>query len=371
MVRMAHPAYLTAYTSQYLKAANMSKATDLLFVPDQPYPLPGSVATPDYAPGEREALITEIKTLLKEKDAVLVAHYYTDEDLQAIADETGGCVADSLEMARFGHRHPATTLIVAGVRFMGETAKILNPEKRVLMPTLEAECSLDLGCPPDKFIPFCDAHPEYTVVVYANTCASVKARADWVVTSSIAVDVVKYLDEQGKKILWAPDRYLGNYVKKVTGADMLLWQASCIVHERFRAEALINLAQHHPDAAILVHPESPESVIELADVVGSTTQLINAAKTLPNTRFIVATDNGIFYKMKQAAPDKIFMEAPSAGEGATCESCAHCPWMAMNHLRNLAAVLKNGSNEIHVPEEIRLKALRSTQRMVDFAANRN
>jgi quinolinate synthase len=253
---------------------------------------------------------------------------------------------------------------------MGETAKILNPEKRVLMPTLEAECSLDLGCPPDKFIPFCDAHPEYTVVVYANTCASVKARADWVVTSSIAVDVVKYLSDQGKKILWAPDRYLGNYVKKVTGADMLLWQASCIVHERFKAEALINLAQHYPDAAILVHPESPESVIELADVVGSTTQLINAAKTLPNARFIVATDNGIFYKMKQAAPGKIFMEAPSAGEGATCESCAHCPWMAMNHLRNLAAVLKNGSNEIHVPEEIRLKALRSTQRMVDFAANR-
>ncbi len=180
----------------------MSKATDLLFVPDQPYPLPGSVVAPDYAPGEREALITEIKTLLKEKDAVLV-------DLQTIADETGGCVADSLEMARFGNRHPATTLIVAGVRFMGETAKILNPEKRVLMPTLEAECSLDLGCPPEKFIPFCDAHPEYTVVVYANTCASVKARADWVVTSSIAVDVVKYLDEQGKKILWAPDRYLG------------------------------------------------------------------------------------------------------------------------------------------------------------------
>jgi quinolinate synthase len=202
----------------------MTKATDLLFTPDQPYPLPGSVVTPDYAPGEREALITGIKVLLEEKDAVLVAHYYTDEDLQTIADETGGCVADSLEMARFGNRHPATTLIVAGVRFMGETAKILNPEKRVLMPTLEAECSLDLGCPPEKFIPFCDAHPEYTVVVYANTCAAVKARADWVVTSSIAVDVIRHLSEQGKKILWAPDRYLGNYVKKVTGADMLLWR---------------------------------------------------------------------------------------------------------------------------------------------------
>jgi len=262
-------------------------------------------------------------------------------------------------------------LIVAGVRFMGETAKILNPEKRVLMPTLEAECSLDLGCPPEIFIPFCDAHPERTVVVYANTCAAVKARADWVVTSSIAVDVIRHLDKQGKKILWAPDRYLGRYVQKVSGADMLLWQASCIVHERFKAETLKNLSNHYPDAAILVHPESPGSVIELADVVGSTTQLINAAKSLPNKRFIVATDNGIFYKMKQAAPDKIFMEAPSAGEGATCESCAHCPWMAMNHLRNLAAVLQNGTNAIEVPEEIRRKALRATQRMVDFAASRN
>jgi len=349
----------------------MTKASDLQIppvLPVQTYPLPGSVAAPEYAPGERAALISEIRELLREKDAVLVAHYYTDEDLQMIADETGGTVADSLEMARFGNRHPAGTLIVAGVRFMGETAKILNPEKRVLMPTLKAECSLDLGCPPEKFIPFCNAHPDRTVVVYANTCAEVKARADWVVTSSIAVDVVRHLDEQGEKILWAPDRYLGAYVNKVTGADMLLWQASCIVHERFKAEALENLSRQYPDAAILVHPESPDAVIELADVVGSTTQLIDAARTLPNRRFIVATDSGIFYKMKQAAPDKQFLEAPSAGEGATCESCAHCPWMAMNNLRNLVAVLKNGTNEIHVPEEVRVRALRATQRMVDFRA---
>ena len=335
------------------------------------YPLPGSIARPEYEPGEREALLGEIRTLLKEQDAVLVAHYYTDEDLQMIADETGGTVADSLEMARFGNTHPASTLVVAGVRFMGETAKILNPEKRVLMPTRDAECSLDLGCPPEKFIPFCDEHPDRTVVVYANTCAAVKARSDWVVTSSIAVDVVRHLKERGEKILWAPDRYLGNYVQRVTGADMLLWQASCIVHERFKADALQNLANRYPDAAILVHPESPEAVIAMADVVGSTTQLIKATQRLPNTRFIVATDNGIFYKMKQAAPDKVFMEAPSAGEGATCESCAHCPWMAMNHLRNLRDVLKNGSNEILVPEDIRSKALTATQRMVDFVAERH
>jgi quinolinate synthase len=267
---------------------------------EQDYPLPGSIGRPPYAAGEREALIEEITRLLGEKDAVLVAHYYTDEDLQLIADRTGGMVADSLEMARFGNRHPASTLVVAGVRFMGETAKILNPEKRVLMPTLQAECSLDLGCPPEAFIPFCDAHPERTVVVYANTCAEVKARADWVVTSSIAVPVVNYLKEKGEMILWAPDRYLGNYVQRTTGADMLLWQASCIVHERFKAEALQNLAKQNPDAAILVHPESPEEVIALADVVGSTTQLIKATQSLPNKKFIVATDNGIFYKMKQA-----------------------------------------------------------------------
>jgi quinolinate synthase len=334
------------------------------------YPLPGSIARPQYAAGERELLIEEITRLLTEKDAVLVAHYYTDEDLQLIADKTGGMVSDSLEMARFGNRHPASTLVVAGVRFMGETAKILNPEKRVLMPTLQAECSLDLGCPPQEFIPFCDAHPERTVVVYANTCAEVKARADWVVTSSIAVPVVNYLREKGNKILWAPDRYLGDYVQRTTGADMLLWQASCIVHERFKAEALQILAKKHPDAAILVHPESPEEVIALADVVGSTTQLIKATQQLPNRKFIVATDNGIFYKMKQAAPDKVFLEAPSAGEGATCESCAHCPWMAMNNLRNLAEVLQSGSNEIIVPETIRQKALRATQRMIDFAAGK-
>ena len=347
----------------------MTEATDSTPRSDSsgsPYPLPGSIARPAYTTGERQSLIAEIKQLLRKRDAVLVAHYYTDDDLQMIADETGGTVSDSLEMARFGNQHPASTLVVAGVRFMGETAKILNPEKRVLMPTLEAECSLDLGCPPEEFIPFCDAHPDRTVVVYANTCAAVKARADWVVTSSIAVDVVNHLKQQGKKILWAPDRYLGGYVQRVTGADMLLWQASCIVHERFKADALQNLAAHHPDAAILVHPESPEAVIALADVVGSTTQLIKAATQLPNKQFIVATDNGIFYKMKQAAPEKTFLEAPSAGEGATCESCAHCPWMAMNNLRNLADALENGSNEIHVPEAIRIKALTSTQRMVDF-----
>ena len=181
-------------------------------------------------PGEREDLIQRIKQLLREQDALLVAHYYTSADLQRLAEATGGCVSDSLEMARFGHAAKARTLIVAGVRFMGETAKILNPEKRVLMPDLGAECSLDLSCPADAFSTFCDRHPDREVVVYANTSAAVKARADWMVTSSIAVKVAAHLHAQGKKLVWAPDRYLGDYVQKTTGADMLLWQGSCVVH---------------------------------------------------------------------------------------------------------------------------------------------
>ncbi len=336
----------------------------------QTFPLPGSTLPPDYAPGERDELTARIKRLLKEQDAVLVAHYYTDEDLQRIAEETGGYVSDSLDMARFGNEHPATTLVVAGVRFMGETAKILNPEKRVLMPTLKAECSLDLSCPAEDFVPFCDANPDRTVVVYANTSAAVKARADWVVTSSIAVDVARFLAARGEKLIWAPDRHLGRYVQEVSGADILLWQGSCVVHEAFKASALQALMKQHPDAAVLVHPESPENIIALADVVGSTTQLIKAAHDLPNPTFIVATDNGILYKMRQAAPGKKFLEAPTVGAGATCVSCAHCPWMAMNSLRNLAEVLETGSNEIHVDEDIRVKALRSTQRMIDFARDR-
>lgn len=319
----------------------------------------------------REHLKTRIKQLLRDKDAVLVAHYYTDPELQELAEETGGCVSDSLEMARFGRDHPARTLIVAGVRFMGETAKILSPEKRVLMPTLEATCSLDLGCPADEFSAFCDQHPDRTVVVYANTSAAVKARADWVVTSSIALPIVEHLDRKGEKILWAPDRYLGDYVRRQTGADMILWDSSCIVHEEFKAKGITDLQKTYPDAAVLVHPESPAAVVDLADRVGSTSQIIEAARTLPNQQFIVATDQGIFYKLQQQVPDKEFIIAPTAGNGATCRSCAHCPWMAMNALDNLAESLEFGGNEIHVDPQIGERALLPLKRMLDFAAERN
>ncbi len=311
-----------------------------------------------------------IKQKLKALNAVLVAHYYVDEDIQRIAEESGGIVSDSLEMARFGQASPADVLVVAGVRFMGETAKILSPDKTVLMPTLEATCSLDLSCPAGEFAAFCSNHPAHTIVVYANTSAEVKAIADWVVTSSIAVEVISHLMDEDEKILWAPDRYLGNYIQRVTDADMLIWQGHCVVHEEFKYHGVLELKEEYPDAAVLVHPESPEMVIDIADAVGSTSQLIKAACNLPNKYFIVATDNRIFYKMRQLAPDKIFIEAPTAGEGATCRSCAHCPWMAMNSLDNLERVLDRQDNEIILDMATIESALQSTQRMIDFSAER-
>ena len=319
-------------------------------------------------PQQRLQMKERARTLLKEKGAVLVAHYYVDADLQDLAEETGGCVSDSLEMARFGRDHAAKTLVVAGVRFMGETAKILSPDKTILMPDLDATCSLDLGCPVDEFTAFCDAHPDRTVVVYANTSAAVKARADWMVTSSIGLDIVKHLHEQGQKIIWAPDRHLGGYIQQQTGADMLLWQGSCMVHDEFKGIELDLLRAEHPQAKVLVHPESPAAVVAQADVVGSTSQLIAAAVSLDAKEFIVATDNGILHKMRQAAPGKVFIEAPTAGNSATCKSCAHCPWMAMNGLQNLIDVLESGANEIHVEPATREKAVTCINRMLDFAA---
>jgi quinolinate synthase len=318
---------------------------------------------------EKAEYKTRIKALLKQKDAVLVAHYYTDPEIQALAEESGGCVADSLEMARFGASTDATTVVVAGVRFMGETAKILSPEKTVVMPTLEATCSLDLGCPAQDFSDFCDQYPDHIVVVYANTSTAVKARADWVVTSSIALEIVDHIEAQGKKIIWGPDKHLGAYIQSQTGAEMIMWNGACIVHDEFKTKALVELKAANPGAAVLVHPESPASVVEVADVVGSTSQLIKASQEMDNESFIVATDNGIFYKMQQLSPNKTFMEAPTGGNGATCRSCAHCPWMAMNGLQAIEKALTDASgHEVFVDEQIREKALVPLDRMLNFAA---
>lgn len=326
-----------------------------------PQPLPGP---------QRQALKDRIRALLKRENAVLVAHYYVDAELQELADETGGCVADSLEMARFGRDHEAGTLVVAGVRFMGETSKILSPQKRILMPDLDATCSLDLGCPADTFSAFCDAHPDRTVVVYANTSAAVKARADWTVTSSIGLDIVAALHARGEKILWAPDRHLGAYIQKQTGADMLLWQGSCLVHDEFKGTELALMREEYPQAKVLVHPESPMAVVAQADVVGSTTQLIDAARASQASHFIVATDQGILHKLQLAAPGKTFMAAPTAGNSATCKSCALCPWMAMNGLANLADALEHGHGEILLDPAVGARARLPIDRMLDFAARR-
>ena len=319
---------------------------------------------------ERRRYRRRVRELLQREDAVLVAHYYTDPELQNLAEESGGCVADSLEMARFGKEHSASTLVVLGVRFMGETAAILSPQKRVLMPTMEATCSLDIGCPPGPFAEFCRMHPKRSVVVYANTSAAVKAQADWVVTSSIAIDVAEHLDAQGKKILWAPDKFLGDYICRRTGADLLSWDGSCVVHEEFKAKGIMDLKQVYPEAMVLAHPEAPPPVLDIADRVGSTSQMLRFAQELPAHQFIVATDQGLFHKLQQQQPDKEFLIAPTAGEGASCRSCAHCPWMAMNALDNLAGALETGSNRIRVAPELARRAVRPLQRMLDFSAER-
>lgn len=339
---------------------------DYTLTPEQ-VPLVPSLALPE---DERRQLKQQIRAQLKALGAVLVAHYYVDGDIQELAEETGGCVADSLEMARFGRDHSAQTLIVSGVRFMGETAKILSPEKQVFMPTLQAECSLDLGCPPEAFAQFIEQHADRTVVVYANTSARVKALADWVVTSSCALEIVSALDRGGEKILWAPDQHLGRYIQNQTKADMLLWSGACVVHEEFKTQALEDMRRVYPDAGVLVHPESPAGVIDLADAVGSTSAIIKAASELPNKEFIVATDRGIFHKLRQLNPDKVFIEAPTAGDGATCRSCAHCPWMAMNELRCLNRVLDDAiyraDNEIHIDAAIAERARLPLDRMLAF-----
>lgn len=319
-----------------------------------------------YDADDLKLLKKSIKSLLDEKNGVLISHYYVDKEIQELTEDLGGCVSDSLQMAKFGQNSEADLLVVSGVKFMGETSKILSPEKTILMPTLEATCSLDLGCPEEDFKKFCEEHPDREIVVYANTSAEVKALADWVVTSSIALEVVEHLHSQGKKIIWAPDKHLGKYIEDYTGADMILWDASCIVHDEFKYQGLSDMKKLHPDAGVLVHPESPMEVIKLADAVGSTSQILQAAKNLDFNKFIVATDKGIFYQLEKNNPKKVFFEAPTAGNGAQCKSCSQCPWMGLNSLENLEKTLLDMKNIINVSEETIQKAQISLNRMTSF-----
>ena len=234
------------------------------------------------------------------------------------------------------------------------------------MPDLDATCSLDLGCDATDFAQFRALHPDRVVVVYANTSAAVKAQADWMVTSSCALAIVHQLKEQGKKILWAPDRHLGRYIQEQTGADMLLWNGACIVHDEFKGEELATLRAKHPNAQVLVHPESPQSVVDQADVVGSTSAMIKAVVEGSAPEYIVATDKGILHRMRQLAPNKVLIEAPTAGDSATCKSCAHCPWMAMNSLTDILHCLEHQSGEVFVEEPTRQEALDCIERMLTF-----
>ncbi len=313
--------------------------------------------------------LISIKQLLLKNNAKIIAHYYVDEQVQRLAEDTGGFVGDSLEMARYGSKQKETTLIVAGVKFMGETAKILNPDKKVLMLDIEATCSLDTGCDYAEFKEFCDTHNDRDVVVYANTSAKVKSISDWVVTSSMAVPLIEHLTSLGKKLIWAPDKYLGNYVIDTTGADMLLWDGSCIVHEEYKTIELKNMIAKHPDCDVLVHPESPRSIIQLANTVGSTTRLIEASKASKKKYIIVATEKGILYQMKKFSPNKIFLEAPTEGEGATCKSCGRCPWMNLNIVQKLLDVFNAKTNEIVLSRDIINKAKKPIDRMINFNLN--
>jgi quinolinate synthase len=289
-----------------------------------------------------------------------------DKAVQRLAEDTGGFVSDSLEMARYGTEQKETTLIVAGVKFMGETAKILNPNKRILVLDHEATCSLDEGCNYEEFKNFCKKNKDREVVVYANTSAKVKSIADWVVTSSIAVSLVEHLTSLGKKLIWGPDKYLGNYIIDHTGADMLLWNGSCVVHEEYKTRELKQLILKYPNCEVLVHPESPRSIIQLADVVGSTTKLIEASKVSNKKYIIVATEKGIFYQMKKYSPNKIFLEAPTAGEGANCKSCGRCPWMKLNTVDKILNIFNSKENEIILSNDIIEKSNKPIQRMIHF-----
>ena len=319
-------------------------------------------------PANKDDLFESITHNLKKNKATVVSHYYVDPLIQEITEKTGGFVGDSLEMAKFGSRCESENLIVCGVKFMAETAKILNPEKSIFVPTLESTCSLDLGCPAAELKKLKDKHPERELVVYANTSAEVKAMSDWVVTSSIAKEIIEDLHFEGKKILWAPDKYLGSYLQKETGADMILWDSACVVHEEFKSNGIKDLKALHPDAGVLVHPESPPEVIEMADAVGSTSHLIKASKELDFDKFIVATDKSIFYKMSQFSPNKEFFEAPTGGVGSSCKSCAHCPWMGLNSLYNLDKCVLELNNEIQLDESLIKSAKEPLDKMIQFNA---
>lgn len=302
----------------------------------------------------------KILKLKKEKNAVILAHYYQDAEIQEIADYVG----DSLGLSQEATKVEAEIIVFAGVHFMAETAKILNPTKKVILPDLEAGCSLAASCPPHLFKKFIETHPNHIVITYVNCSAEIKSLSDIVCTSSNALKIVESVPKN-RPIIFAPDKNLGNYIIQKTGREMLLWNGSCVVHEAFSLDKLIELHSKHQDAKIIAHPESENHILETASYIGSTSGMINYVKISPSNKFIVATEAGILYKMQQEVPNKILIPAPSQ-EDNTC-ACSECGFMKMNTLQKVYDCLLNEAPEISISEEIRTKALIPIERMLELS----
>lgn len=309
---------------------------------------------------EKEFLISEINRLKKEKNAIIMAHYYQDGDIQDIADFVG----DSLALAQWAAKTDADIIMLCGVHFMGETAKILSPNKKVLVPDMAAGCSLADSCPADEFEKFIKAHPGHKVISYVNTTAAVKALTDVVVTSTNAKQIVESFSKD-EKIIFGPDKNLGNYINSITGRNMVLWNGACHVHEKFSVRKVLDLKKEYPDAQVLVHPECKDVIVRLADKVGSTAGLLKYAIASDCKRFLVATESGILHEMQKSAPDKVFIPIPP--EDSTC-ACNNCSYMRLNTLEKVYEVLKNESPEVEVSDELREKAVKPIQKMLEISA---
>lgn len=309
---------------------------------------------------EKEFLISEINRLKKEKNAIIMAHYYQDGEIQDIADFVG----DSLALAQWAAKTDADIIMLCGVHFMGETAKILSPNKKVLVPDMEAGCSLADSCPADEFEKFIKEHPGHKVISYVNTTAAVKALTDVVVTSTNAKQIVDSFPKD-EKIIFGPDKNLGNYINSITGRNMVLWNGACHVHEKFSVRKVLDLKKEYPDAQVLVHPECKDVIVRLADKVGSTAGLLKYAIASDCKRFLVATESGILHEMQKSAPDKVFIPIPP--EDSTC-ACNNCSYMRLNTLEKVYNVLKNEAPEIQVSDELREKAVKPIQKMLEISA---
>jgi quinolinate synthase len=308
---------------------------------------------------EKEILIEEINRLRKEKNAVIMAHFYQMGDIQDIADFVG----DSLVLAQRAAKTDADIIVICGVHFMGETAKILSPDKKVLVPDLNAGCSLADSCPADKFEEFVKSHPEHTVISYVNTTAAVKALTDVVVTSSNAKKIVEQFPKNAK-LIFGPDRNLGNYINSITGRSMLLWDGACHVHEQFSLEKLLKLKETYPNAVVLAHPECKQPLLLISDYIGSTQALLNYSMESDKTEFIVATESGILHEMQKRNPHKTFIPVPP--NDSTC-ACNECEFMRLNTLEKLYLCLKNEMPEILVDEKIRVKAVKPILKMLEMS----